>query len=206
MDDDDERATVSILLLGDPGCGKTTFLSAIVPTWTSRLSQGVSSPHTRLPASSPLLRDLDQPFPFDIRLYNRHYRFEFSDTASPENWTLHTPDFAILCYDISDRRSLHNAAHVWRKAVARHHVQDREEIPVMLLGLKRDLRLEEGDKRIVDPQEGYRVAQEMRCDRYAECSAVTGELMKEAMEDVARTAAKTTTEEGGTSLGGCALM
>ena len=85
-------------------------------------------------------------------------------------------------------------------------MQDRDDIPVMLLGLKRDLRVEEGDKMIVDPQEGYRVAQEMRCDRYAECSAATGELMKEVMEDIARTAAKTTTEEGGTSLGGCVVM
>ena len=74
----------------------------------------------------------------------------------------------------------------------------------MLLGLKRDLR-EEGEE-MIDPQEGLKVAQEMRCDRYAECSAVTGELMKEVMEDVARTAAKTTTEDGGTSLGGCRIM
>ena len=56
---------------------------------------------------------------------------------------------------------------------------------------------------------GYRFAQEMRCDRYAECSAVTGELMREVMEDIARTAAKTTTEAGGLStgsMGGCAVM
>lgn len=83
-------------------------------------------------------------------------------------------------------------------------MRGREEIPVMLLGLKRDLR-QEGEE-MIDPQEGLKVAQEMRCDRYAECSAVTGELMKEVMEDVARTAAKTTTEDGGTSLGGCWVM
>lgn len=53
---------------------------------------------------------------------------------------------------------------------------------------------------------GYRIAQEMRCDRYAECSALTGELMDEVFEDIARTAAKTTTEAGALSSGGCGLM
>ena len=84
-------------------------------------------------------------------MYNRPYRFEFSDTASPENWTLLSPDFVVLCYDISDRRSLINTQSMWRKAIARHHGQGKEEFPVMLLGLKRDLR-KEGPK-IIDPQE-----------------------------------------------------
>lgn len=50
------------------------------------------------------------------------------------------------------------------------------------------------------------MAQEMRCDRYAECSALTGELMSEVFEDVARTAAKTTTEAGGQTSGACKIM
>lgn len=79
-----------------------------------------------------------------------------------------------------------------------------DDVPVMLLGLKRDLRREgEGS---VFPQEGVRVAQEMRCDRYAECSAVTGELVDEVIEDVARVAARTTTVGGGAGAGGCCVM
>ena len=50
------------------------------------------------------------------------------------------------------------------------------------------------------------MAQDLRCDRYAECSAATGELMDEVIEDIARTAAKTTTEAGGLSQGGCNVM
>lgn len=46
----------------------------------------------------------------------------------------------------------------------------------------------------------------MRCDRYGECSAMTGELVHEVFEDIARTAAKTKTEAGGLSAGGCVLM
>lgn len=79
---------------------------------------------------------------------------------------------------------------------------------MMLLGLKRDLRREWTEKEkaagggkgpSVMPQEGLRVAQEMLCDRYAECSAETGELCSQVLEDVARTAAKTTTRKGAKS-------
>lgn len=79
--------------------------------------------------------------------------------------------------------------------------------PVLLLGLKRDLRSEEDPNGIIYPQEGYRIAQEMRCDRYLECSAVTGELVHEVFEDICRTAALTSKGEGGgLSEGGCELM
>ena len=97
------------------------------------------------------MRDLDQPFVYDIRMYNRSYRFEFSDTASPEHYTLLRPDFVILCFDITDRRSLINVQQVWRKDVVRHYAHSREDIPIMLLGLKRDLRVEA--EETIYPQE-----------------------------------------------------
>ncbi|KAI4196210.1 MAG: hypothetical protein LQ350_006703 [Teloschistes chrysophthalmus] len=171
-------------------------------TSPSRLSRGQTSLESGGPL--PILHDLDQPFIFNISMYNRPYRFEFFDTASPENYTLLRPDFVILCYDITDRRSLINIQQVWRKDVTRHYRVDGEDVPVMLLGLKRDARVEEPG--VIYPQEGYRIAQEMRCDRYAECSAVTGELISEVFEDIARTAAKTTTKAGGLTQGGCTLM
>ncbi len=83
-------------------------------------------------------------------------------------------------------------------------MKEKEDIPVMVLGLKRDLRKE--DDGVIYPQEGLKVAQDLRCDRYAECSATTGELINEVIEDIARTAAKTTTESGGLSQGGCVVM
>lgn len=76
----------------------------------------------------------------------------------------------------------------------------------MVLGLKRDLRSEDDPNGIIYPQEAYQAAQEMRADKYAECSAVTGELLTEAFDDLCSTALKTTTPEGGQSTGGCAIM
>ena len=74
----------------------------------------------------------------------------------------------------------------------------------MVLGLKRDLRVEEVD--MIWPQEAYRIAQEMRCDQYAECSAVTGELMREVFEDIAKVAGKTTTARGQRQESSCTTM
>jgi Ras family protein A len=161
----------------------------------------------------PKLRDLDQPFLFNIKMYNRPYRFEFYDTASPESYTLLRPDFLILCYDISRRPTLYSLGTDWKATIEGHFNYD-EQIPVLLLGLKRDLRKEwtqeERDAgrlgESVMPQEGMRVAQEMRCDRYAECSAVTGELCREVLEDIARVAAKTTTDKGGRTEGTTCLV
>ncbi|KAL8738766.1 MAG: hypothetical protein Q9190_007956, partial [Brigantiaea leucoxantha] len=137
--------TVSILLLGDPSCGKSTFLSC--------LSHGRSSARVSTSAPVTLLRDLDQPFLYDIRMYNRPYRFEFSDTSSPENYTLLRPDFVIICFDINERRSLVNAQEVWMKDVIRLYQRYREDVPVMLLGLKRDERKEGEGIETVYPQE-----------------------------------------------------
>ncbi|KAL8901136.1 MAG: hypothetical protein Q9207_005352 [Kuettlingeria erythrocarpa] len=138
MDEAADSPTVSILLLGDPGCGKSTFLA--------RLSQGQ---HAAGPL--PVLHDMDQPFIFNISMYNRPYRFEFFDTASPENYTLLRPDFIILCYDITDRRSLLNVQQVWRKDITRHYRRVDEDVPLMVLGLKRDARVE--GEGVIYPQE-----------------------------------------------------
>ena len=121
-------------------------------------------------------------------MYNRPYR----------------PDFIILCYDIGSRASLVNLQQLWWRKMVEWFMQDRDEIPVMVLGLKRDLRVE-GEGTIY-PQEGHRIAGELRCDMYGECSAVTGELMSEVFEDVARRAARTTTQKGGLSDGTCGIM
>lgn len=73
------------------------------------------------------------------------------------------------------------------------------------MGLKRDLRCERDPNGIIYPQEAYQVAQAMRADRYVECSAVSGELIGLAFEDICKTAAKTATAAGGQSEGGCTV-
>ena len=86
------------------------------------------------------------------------------------------------------------------------YMKTKDDIPIMLLGLKRDLRVEGEGIETLYPQEGHRVSAELRCDQYAECSAVTGELMMEVFEDMARRAAKTTMSKGGMGEMSCEVM
>jgi hypothetical protein len=58
----------------------------------------------------------------------------------------------------------------------------------------------------VMPEEGLQTARHMGVDRYAECSAETGELMYEVVEDITRMAAKTTVEDGRENSGSCDVM
>jgi Ras homolog gene family, member A len=84
----------------------------------------------------------------------------------------------------------------------------------MLLGLQRDLRskktmLDDDGNEIYEcvmPEEGLQVAREMRVDCYAECSALTGELMWEATQDLTKMAAKTTVDNGDYATELCILM
>ncbi len=123
-----EPNTITILFLGDDKIGKSTFLSYVCPAGQSRkadltlctyeekrrVSQGRESLAGKV--SKPLLRDLDQPFVFELRSRKAAFRLEFYDTASPDNWRLLRPDLVVLGYDISQRLSLLNLQRVVRRA------------------------------------------------------------------------------------------
>ena len=79
-------------------------------------------------------------------------------------------------------------------------------LPVVILGLKRDLRSEDDPNGIIYPQEALRISQEMRTDRYMECSAVTGELLELAFKDLSEMAVRTTDPGGAQTEGGCSIM
>ncbi|KAK3320836.1 P-loop containing nucleoside triphosphate hydrolase protein [Cercophora scortea] len=190
-----EAQAITILLLGDEGCGKSTFLS--------RISRGRQNLTGKVPVT--LLRDIDQPFVFEVRSRIGEYRFEFHDTSSPESWRLLQPDLVIICYDISQRLSLIDMQRVWVKEV-RTTFETSDNAPLLVLGLKRDLRSENDPNGIIYPQEAYRIAAEMRADKYMECSAITGELLSEVFEDICTTAVRTKTDDGGQSDGGCTVM
>ncbi|PHH63264.1 hypothetical protein CDD81_6121 [Ophiocordyceps australis] len=186
-----DPVTVKLLLVGDDKCGKTTFLS--------RLS---ASQETN---PIPLLRDIHQPFSFNIKIGKQACRLDFYDTSSPHNWRLLDPDMIVICYDISQRLSLINVTRFWLEQLKRAFWRF-DGLPVMIAGLKRDLRCESDPNGVIYPQEAYQVAQAMRADGYVECSALTGELVELAFEDICRTAVKTLNEAGGQSEGGCLVQ
>lgn len=132
----------------------------------------------------PVLRDFDQPFPFNVRFQRRQLRLEFYDTSSPDNYLLLQPAIIVLCFSIADPASLSSIQTRWKYIIETNFNQN-ESIPVILLGLKRDVRSrtdygghvrDASERSFVYPQEALQVAQEMRLDRFCECSALTGEV------------------------------
>ncbi|KAF7533870.1 hypothetical protein G7Z17_g13449 [Cylindrodendrum hubeiense] len=186
-----DSEVIKILLVGDEKCGKTTFLSRL------------SADERVNPI--PMLRDIDQPFNFEIKVGEKKFRFEFFDTASPDNWRLLDPDAIVICYDISQRLSLLNMQRYWINEV-KTAFQRIDTLPLIVLGLKRDLRSEKDPNGIIYPQEAYQVSQAMRADRYVECSAVTGELLKLAFEDLCKTAMAPMSASGNQGEGACSVM
>lgn len=64
----------------------------------------------------------------------------------------------MLCYDISEPRSLEDVKRRWRREVGVHFCRGEDRLPVLLVGFKRDLRCgreREGGKGVgvVDPME-----------------------------------------------------
>lgn len=77
-----------------------------------RISGGSESLDGPAPSPIAVLRDIDQPFVFELRNRKYKYRLEFHDTSSPENWRLLRPDLVLICYDVSQRPSLLNMQRV----------------------------------------------------------------------------------------------
>ncbi|KAF4993282.1 hypothetical protein FGRMN_6549 [Fusarium graminum] len=141
---------IKILLVGDEKCGKTTFLSRL------SAGEGVNP--------IPMLRDIDQPYIFGIKTGSKQFQFQFFDTSSPDNWRTLDPDAIVICFDISQRLSLINMQRYWIDQVKKSFLRI-DTLPLIILGLKRDLRSEDDPNGIIYPQEAYQAAQTLRADR-----------------------------------------
>ncbi|KAK7535311.1 uncharacterized protein J3D65DRAFT_669393 [Phyllosticta citribraziliensis] len=248
MAEADDVPTVTVLVLGEPRVGKSTFLSRLMqsahaaPLSSPSLSSSVSSTTTLVDPSpsSPsntlhILPSSAQPHAISLHLYNRPYRLLFYDTDAPTPFTALAPDLLILAFDVSRRATLHALRDRWLPLADVAFNRD-ERVAVLVLGLGRDRRdgaryrdeseggegkggyceererdREAGDGEddgggVVSPHEALAVAQAMRCDRYAECSALTGELCGLVVEDVAKMAVAAVGEGGGRTQGGCVVM
>jgi hypothetical protein len=82
---------------------------------------------------------------------------------------------------------------------------------VVGVGARETANLRGGQERdwefeCVMPQEGLQAARDMGADLYAECSALTGELMWEAVEDMTKMAAKAAVEAQKEANSSCVVM
>lgn len=95
-------------------------------------------------------------------------------------------DVFLVCFSVTEPNSFENVQNIWLKEL-RKHVQN----PVYLLvGTKTDLRtddatlqsLSQAGKKPITPEEGKKLAQEIKAIDYVECSAIKQDGVKEVFD------------------------
>lgn len=136
----------------------------------------------------------------DVEVDNKRIELALWDTAGQEDYDrlrpLSYPDshVVLICFAIDQPDTLDNVKTKWVPEVT--HFCSHPKIPYLLIGCKKDLR---NDRRTIDKlraegqrpvttQEGNEVAQYVGARMYIECSAKTGEGVREVFQHATRTA------------------
>lgn len=111
------------------------------------------------------------------------------DTAGQEDYDRLRPlsypqtDVFLLCFSIDSRHSFANVTSRWHPELA-HHAGG---IPIVLVGLKSDMRDARRIHQQVSPDEAAACAKEIGATKYLECSAKTQHGLREVFDDAIRT-------------------
>ena len=141
----------------------------------------------------------------DIEVNGKTVQLELTDVKGQENykkllqWSFSETDVVLLCFSIDNPESLESIAERWTREVR----QFCPDVPIILVGNKKDLRNDENIKRelanmkqkLVKYEEGAAVCKEINGYAYVECSAKTKEGVREVFETAAKAALETQNRE-----------
>ncbi|KAH7103784.1 signal transducer [Auriculariales sp. MPI-PUGE-AT-0066] len=161
-----------LVVVGDGGCGKTCLLIVYA--------------QNRFPEA--YVPTVFENYVTVIQFENKSIELALWDTAGQEEYDRLRPlsypesDVILIVFSIDFPTSLANVQDKWHPEVS--HFCERT--PMLLVGTKIDLRRDEHTRRMlsaqgqtpVSPEQGEAVAREIGA-RYIECSAKTGEGVKE---------------------------
>ncbi|KAJ7730855.1 P-loop containing nucleoside triphosphate hydrolase protein [Mycena maculata] len=170
----------NLIIVGDGVCGKTCLLLVI--------SKGIF-PEVYDPKFDGGTAD--------VQVDDKHVELALWDTQGQEDYdrlrailySYCRPYVVLICFAIDNPDSLVNVQEKWVPEVM-HFCAG---VPIILVGCKRELRrdprvLERLSQRPVTPDEGIAVAQKIGARSYLECSARTGEGVRDVFQHAAREA------------------
>ncbi|KAI9486421.1 MAG: GTP-binding protein rhoA [Benjaminiella poitrasii] len=171
-----------LVIVGDGACGKTCLLIVF--------SKG-TFPEFYVPT-------VFENYVADVEVDGKHVELALWDTAGQEDYDrlrpLSYPDshVILICFAVDSPDSLENVQEKWISEVL-HFCQG---LPIILVGCKKDLRndpatieeLRKNSQKPVTPLEGSAVSQKIGACKYLECSAKSGEGVREVFEQATRAA------------------
>lgn len=178
-----------LVIIGDGACGKTSLL------YVFTLGQFPKEYHPTV----------FENYVTDCRVDGIKVTLALWDTAGQEEYERLRPfsyskaDIILIGFAINDKESLENARTKWAEEVYRYCPQ----APIILVGLKSDLKKDEDPRNIVSREEAQRIADVIGAKKYMECSALSGEGVDDVFEVATRTSLLMNKEPGGSC---CSIM
>ncbi|KAK7513295.1 rho3 protein-like protein [Phyllosticta citricarpa] len=171
-----------LVLLGDGACGKTSLLNVFTRGYFPTVYEPT----------------VFENYVHDIFIDNVHVELSLWDTAGQEEFdrlrSLSYDDThaIMLCFSVDSPDSLENVETKWVGEIA----ENCPGVKLVLVALKCDLRegnddedgAQQGEKSLIDYEQGLKVAEKIRALRYLECSAMKNRGVNEAFTEAARVA------------------
>lgn len=171
-----------LVIIGDGACGKTSLLSVF--------TLGYFPTH--------YVPTVFENYVTDCRVDGKSVQLALWDTAGQEDYERLRPlayakaHVILIGFSVETQDSLENVRHKWVEEAA----ERCPGIPIILVGLKKDLRedpiaIEEmrlRSQHFVSYKDGNDVAHQIGARKYLECSSLTGEGVDDVFEAATRAA------------------